>query len=173
MHTSGEVVLCCSHRACRCTTLGLCCTNRTDQLQTRWSGIGAGVSGGPMMADAVRVGRRREGAALSHPQNRHEAEGGGQPCRHRIRGSWGRGRGGRSGAIHGARGWPGRRGSGCLRLGKAWATLDADLSLRVRRQFWGSWSQLRDFNQRLYVVPRFLSLHTSKRILEMCCSPCP
>ena len=32
-----------------------------------------------MMADAVRVGRRREGAALSHPQNRHEAEGGGQP----------------------------------------------------------------------------------------------
>ena len=30
-----------------------------------------------MMADAVRVGRRREGAALSHPQNRHEAEGGG------------------------------------------------------------------------------------------------
>ena len=78
---------------------------------------------------------------------------GGSHGRRIIRGSRGWGRGGRSGAIHGARGWPGRRGSGCLQLGKAWATLDADLSLRVRRRVWCSWSQLRDFNQRLTWLP--------------------
>lgn len=98
---------------------------------------------------------------------------GGSHGRRNIRGSRGRGRGGRSGAIHGARGWPGRRGSGCLQQGKAWATLDADLSLRVRRRFWCPWCQFRDFNQRLYVVPRFLSLHTAKKRLEMCRSPRP